>query len=74
MTDHHPLASCPLCDSKVAPQPLETYRKDHVVQCRDCGFTYSLLIPGEADYARVYGESLVDEATRTESPKEVPRT
>ena len=55
MTDRQPLTSCPLCDSKAAPQPLETYSKDHIVKCRNCGFTYSLLIPSEADYARVYG-------------------
>ena len=74
MNDDKPLASCPLCDSKIAPQPLEIYRKNYVVKCRDCGFTYSLLILSEADYARVYGESLVDEATRTESTKEAQRT
>ena len=55
MTDRTPLAACPLCDSKIAPEPLETYRKDHVVACRACGFVYSLLIPNDADYARVYG-------------------
>ena len=65
--DHQPLASCPLCDSKIAPQPLETYRKDHVVKCRDCGFIYSLLIPSEADYARVYGgyDYVGEDAART---------
>ena len=67
MTDRQPLASCPLCDSKIAPKPLETYRKDHVVKCRNCGFTYSLLIPSDADYARVYSnyDYVGEDAVRT---------
>lgn len=55
MTVRPPLKSCPLCDSKITPEPLKTYRKDHIVRCRGCGFAYSLLIPKAADYARVYG-------------------
>ena len=54
MTDRQPLAACPSCESKTAPEPLEIYRKDHIVQCSTCGFVYSLLIPNDADYARVY--------------------
>ena len=55
MTDRRPLTTCPLCASKIPPRPIDLYHKDHIVECRVCGFAYSLLIPSDADYARVYG-------------------
>ncbi|HEX8400913.1 MAG TPA: class I SAM-dependent methyltransferase [Allosphingosinicella sp.] len=58
MLDREPLTDCPLCGSSLAGdrvRRLSGFEKDHLVECRTCGFVFSLLKPNEQDYERVYG-------------------
>jgi SAM-dependent methyltransferase len=52
------LSTCPLCERGLAEAgaaPLPAFGRDHLVRCGACGFTFSILIPSDDDYARVYG-------------------
>jgi SAM-dependent methyltransferase len=56
MIDREALTNCPLCDAgSDKARRLPKFSKDHLVRCGSCKFVYSLLIPNDEDYARVYG-------------------
>lgn len=54
-----PLKACPLCSEiNLGTQfrKIRSYEKDHLVRCRSCDLTFSLLNPTQQDYETVYSQ------------------
>lgn len=74
MAENARLDFCPLCGRSldVGITALPAFERDHLVRCRSCGFTFSILIPTAEDYARVYGsyDYVSEDSARTERNRE----